>query len=110
MKKLLLLILILTSYPVFAACPVDGTTNACIADIERTPITEPTQTLMPQMEAKKEFSATPSNIGVEREIQPEKGVRDFGPNNQNYGYNSSCQFGICRTTGTPKNFTPDSQE
>ena len=103
MKKILLLI-ILTSYPVFAACPIDNLLNSCVAQFQPdiAPPMQPQPPLQPSPK-QKSFAETPSNMDISREIKPIKD-RYFGSNNTEYGYNSNCQFGICQNSGTPKIF------
>jgi len=106
MKKLIYIIVLLTSYPVLAACPIDGNTNACIAE-SQTLFQNTPQTLSPKLFSPNsaiKFKDTPESAKNEQEILPEKNLQSFGVNNQDYGYNSSCQFGVCMDTGTPQNF------
>ena len=111
MKKFVLLIIIFISYPAFAACPIDGISDACIAEFQAVPLAEPMKMTLPKNETVKEFSATPSATNnFEKEIDANTSLRKFGPQSQNYGYNSSCQFGVCQTTGTPKSFAPGNNE
>ena len=103
MKKLIALTFILTLYPAYGACPING--DACIAEFPPIQLeTAPNNISPPQ--PPKPFTGTPSTMDLSREIKPAK-IRDFGSNNTEYGYNSSCQFGVCMDTGTPKNFTKD---
>ena len=106
MYKILLLIFILTSFPAYASCPIDGISNSCVAEIQ--PVTLPplqSSSPLPQKQLKL-FTETPSTLDISREIKPAK-AREFSSNNTEYGYNSSCQFGVCMDTGTPKIFTQD---
>lgn len=104
MKFLLFLIFTITSVPVFAACPIEG--DSCIAEFQPVQLAAPIKMSIPTNSTVKEFSSTPSNMNLEREIDAETNLRKFGPQSQNYGYNSSCQFGVCQTAGTPKTFVP----
>ena len=101
MKKILLLILILTTYPAFAACPVENMSGACIAEFKTMPLAAPMTPILPASPSVREFSPTPPRVGIKREIEPTRSLRMFGPTSSDYGYNSSCQFGICQNTGTP---------
>jgi hypothetical protein len=106
MKYYLLLIAILTSLPVFAACPIEGEGSACVAEFQETGIPGLISTpsvVAPAMPTSN-FSATPATVNSNREYEPKKETRIFGTTEQNYGYNSSCQFGVCMDTGTPKTF------
>lgn len=106
MKNLLFLIAILSIIPAFASCPIDGNSSACIAEFQQTSIPDVTQNpaLLSTPAPANTFSATPPIIDTEREIGPTKNLRNFGTTSQDYGYNSSCQFGVCMETGTPKTF------
>ena len=106
MYKIVLPIFILTLFPVYASCPVDGSGESCVAEIQSQilPPLQPSSPL-PQKQSKL-FTETPSTLDISREIKPVKS-RSFGSNNTEYGYNSSCQFGVCMDTGTPKIFQQD---
>ena len=104
MKKLIALTFILTLYPAYASCPING--DACIAEFPPIQL-EATPNAMGPPPPPKSFASTPSTMDLSREIKPTK-TRAFGSNNTEYGYNSSCQFGVCMDTGTPKNFTKES--
>ena len=101
MKKLFLIAFILTS-PVFAACPIDGTTDACIAEIRTSPVVSSPAII--QNEISRDFVGIEPLTGMGgNDKKPDK-LRNFSPTNQDYSYNSSCQFGVCRNTGAPKTF------
>lgn len=105
MKNLLLLIFVLTYGQIVSACPISGGETACVANIQPdtlSPIQTQTPLALQQREA-NQFKETPSNINQSREIKPVQ-TRNFGSNSNEYGYNSSCQFGVCLNTGTPKIF------
>ena len=105
MKHLLSTIIILTCLPSFAACPVENG-GACLAEFQGTgipDITNPSANLLPNLPSAN-FSATPAAVNSGREYEPKKETRVFSSMEQNYGYNSSCQFGVCMDTGTPKIF------
>ena len=105
MKKFLLLILILTSYPVFASCPIDGITDACVAEFSPVPSLNPIPANRNPEGFSRPFQGVVNTTPISKEIGPSNKTREFGPTTQDYNYNSSCQFGICRTTGTPKSIT-----
>lgn len=107
MKKILFLTVILVSLPTFAACPIDG--DACVAEFQSEPLPMPAPINPKEPTKPNEFVATPSTMDISREIKPAKN-REFRSNNTEYGYNSSCQFGVCMDTGTPKNFTDNPQQ
>ena len=104
MKIFPVLIAILISYPAFAACPIDGINDACIAEFQALPNISPAQPSLIRRNSSKEFTSTPNAITLDNQDLSGKPLRTFGPTTSDYGYNSSCQFGICRNTGTPKNF------
>lgn len=103
MRKLSFLIVILISLPVFATCPIDGISDACVAGTTALPNLMPSESAIPSNSSNKIFTETPSTSDITREIKPIK-TQNFGVTGQDYGYNSSCQFGVCMDTGTPKNF------
>ena len=105
MKKLFLLFVILVTCPVFAACPIDSEGAACAAEFQNNlpDIIQPKSVPSSQPQANI-FSETPAAVNSDREMQPSKNLRSFGANNQDYGYNSNCQFGVCMDTGMPKIF------
>lgn len=102
MKNLTLLVFILTSYPVFAACPIDA--SSCIAEFQQLQTLQSAPMQTPKNISPKTFSPIPSTTNLSREISPTN-TRMFGPTDEDYGYNSSCQFGVCQKTGTPKTFS-----
>ena len=106
MVKILFLIVIIAASPAFAACPIDSNSGACVAEFQSNiqDIILPERTLSSPAKP-KEFSGVKENIPKEEEINPAQNRRDFGAKGNDYGYNSSCQFGVCPDTGTPKNFS-----
>ncbi len=108
MKKILPLILILTSYPVFASCPISD--SACIAEYQQTQSSNPLTMPIPKNSSANTFVPTPSATSLKREIAPARGLRMFGSTDEDYGYNASCQFGVCQNTGTPKTFSPNNEQ
>jgi len=105
MKKLFLLFVLLTSYPAFAACPVDGISDACIAEFNAVPTLNPIPMNRNPNSFNRPFQGVVNTTPISsKEIGPDS-TRMFGPTNRDYNYNSSCQFGICRTTGTPTSIT-----
>lgn len=114
MKNSILFLMLFAATGVFAACPIDGISNACVAQFQNsitppytqfqpTPITQPKSTLQQNPQV-REFSPTPTSTTINRGDLGEKALRTFGPQDSDFGYNSSCQFGICRNTGTPATF------
>lgn len=102
MKKLLLIISILTSYPAFATCPIDA--SSCIAEFQPLQTMPSAPLQIPENSSSKVFSPTPPTTNLSREISPQN-VRMFGPTDEDYGYNAGCQFGVCQNSGTPKSFS-----
>lgn len=103
MKKFSILIFILTSTCVFASCPIDGSSDACsLAEIQQS---QPMERINFPSSTIKEYSGIPDDrIKQSQDNKPRKNLRDFGPQTNDYSYNTSCQFGICNTTGTPQLF------
>ena len=95
MKKLLIISLFLTILPSFASCPInDDATSCSIAEFkEINPTYSPSGSI-------KEYSDTPETRlnPVENEVRELK-KRDFGVNNTDFSYNTSCQFGVCTDFG-----------
>ncbi len=94
MKKILLFVILLISATQisFATCPIDGNETVCSLPGFRekvSPVYNPSSNL-------KEFSGSP-----EARLHPldRSDIRDqaqsFAPNQYDYSYNSSCQFGVC---------------
>ena len=106
MLKYLFLIVIIISCPVFASCPIDSEGGACVAEFQSGKIQDviPPESVLSSPAKPKVFLGIKDNIPPEEEIESTKNLRDFGVNSNDYGYNSSCQFGVCPETGTPKNF------
>lgn len=101
MKKFLVLSFVLSSIPVFASCPIDGSGEACVAQFTREPME---QTYSPKSDI-KEFSNTPeARLQPARVTAPENELRTFRQVQNDYSYNSSCQFGVCNQTGAPQLF------
>lgn len=111
-KKFILLIVILISYPVYSACPIEADNTACIAEFQNTSIpalpSSDSKLMTPNTAVK--FSGTPDITDSSREISPKKSLRNFSANNQDYGYNASCQFGACPESGTPKIFSQEKND
>ena len=97
MKKFLILSVILISSPVFAACPIDGVTNACSIAQIREPF-KPTYTTNPMI---KEYSGSPeSRLTPSHNTATDNQLRNFRTQNSDYSYNSNCQFGVCHQDRT----------
>lgn len=99
MKKFLLITAILTSLPVFAACPIDTGAACSIAQFQ-----EPMQQTFSKKSNIREFAQTPEARLVPAQNTADKDFRNFGSQSTDYSYNSSCQFGVCSNTGTPQLF------
>ena len=97
MKKLLLIVFILTSSQVFASCLIDGgNENVCSIDRLRKPISN-TFTPAPFMgdpDDEPDVRVNPTKSQVNENF-----MREFGPKNSDYNYNANCQFGVCNNPG-----------
>ena len=107
MKKIILIGSLLTSIPVFAACLIDGNTDACsIAEFQQVPM-QPTYKSRPLI---NEFSGSPESRLRPAENQADKNIlREFAPESSNFNYNANCQFGVCQKTGAPEIFNDKTQ-
>lgn len=109
MKNYLLIIILSLAYPVFASCIINDNGTACIADLDKI------KTLNPQLENPKEdifpenFLKSDTKRDSINDADLEKQKRDFGTQNNDYGYNPSCQFGVCTNSSTPKTFDSSQQ-
>ena len=103
MKNFVILAFILATSSVYGACPIDGTGTACsIAEIQSS---QPMERVNFPSSNIKEFSGEPDDrMKQSQDNKPRKNLREFGPQTNDYSYNTSCQFGVCSTTGTPKLF------
>ncbi len=103
MKKIFISIFILTSTATYAACPIDGSATSCsIAEFQQQ---QPMQRTYSQKSTIKEFAGSPeARLKPSQNEEPSKNLRDFGPQPADYSYNTSCQFGVCNSTGTPQLF------
>ena len=92
MKKFLISAVILISAPVLAACSVDETSTSCsIAQIR-----EPMNQTYKTTPIINEFSSSPeARLAPANNNAVESQLREFRPQNKDYSYNSSCQFGMC---------------
>ena len=109
MKKVFLIVIFSILYPAYASCPIDLEGGACIADLEKVKtinpkLQHPEETIFPENFMSKEIE---NNFSVDNTAKGKK--RDFGPQNNDYGYNPSCQFGICTNSSTPKTFDSSQQ-
>ena len=93
----------LTSSITLASCPIDGSTTSCsIAEFQQQ---QPMQRTYSPKSTIKEFAGSPeARLKPSQDEEPSKNLRDFGPQPADYSYNTSCQFGVCNTTGTPQLF------
>lgn len=103
MKKIFILIAILISNSVYAACLIDGSDTACsVAKIQQQ---QPMQRTYSPRSTIKEFSGSPeARLKPSQNNEPSKNLRDFGPQPTDYSYNTDCQFGVCNVGGTPQLF------
>lgn len=103
MKQILILSIFITTGFAYASCPIDGTSDSCsIAEIIEP---QPMINTYSQSKTIKEYSNTPeTRLKPNEKSVPRKFLRDFGPQNADYSYNTSCQFGVCNPSGTPQLF------
>ena len=103
MKKIFSIITLSITLPVFASCPIDGTTTSCsLAEFQQP---QPMQRTYSPSSTIKEYSGTPeARLKPSQNNIPSKNLRDFGPQPADYSYNTSCLFGICNPSGTPELF------
>ena len=104
MKNFSVFLIILAFCPVFAACPIDELTNSCVAEFNPVPTLNPIPMSRNPNAINKPFQSIVNTTPTTKEIGPNN-TRTFGPTSLDYNYNSSCQFGICRNTGTPTSLT-----
>ena len=105
MKIVFILITLLISYPVFSACPVDDTGSACIAEFQNLLQNTTTTTQPPFNPAPKDmFTDTVESVQSTKEIGPNKELKNLPFTGNDYGYNSSCQFGVCLDQSMVKTF------
>lgn len=95
MKKIFILssILIVSAFlPSFAMCSVDEGTTVCSVPGFRekvSPIYNPNSQI-------KEFSGSPeARLTPLNRSEIRKEANSFAPSENNFNYNSSCQFGVC---------------
>ena len=103
MNKFVILAFILITSSAYGACPIDGTGTACsIAGVQTS---QPMERINFPSSSIKEFSGEPNDrMKQSQDEKPRKNLREFGAQTNDYSYNTSCQFGGCNTTGTPKLF------
>jgi len=102
MKNLLLFLALFITLPAMATCSIE-TGGACsIADIMSRPTERSFSITEPLV---KDFSGESSaRLQPDKNDLQERELRNFGPQSNDYSYNTNCQFGICNTTGDPKLF------
>ena len=124
MKRLLIISSLLLAIPVFAACPIDGSSAACsIADAIKFPSTgldtgfdtnvgdkSPGVLRVPETRQIKRQQINTSAISNRNYEESAKNYSDQTPlrksrqDRNDFSYNASCQFGVCNQTGTPQLF------
>lgn len=100
MKKFFLLTVILATMPVFASCPIDGSGSACTIAEFQTPKMQPYS----KKSDVQEFSEEQPTDLEPTSMTTERSLRTFMQKGSDFNYNASCQFGICKQTGTPQSF------
>ena len=104
MKKLLIIAIITINTSLsYAACSIDENATSCsIAEFQQP---QPMQRTYSPKSTIKEFAGSPeSRLKPSQNDKPTKNLREFGQKPVDYSYNTSCQFGVCNTTGTPQLF------
>ena len=92
MKKFLLILSLLIVLPSFAACSIDIGESVCSLPNVR----EPFSPIFSSNENISDFSDSPViRLNPIKHGEIESEFRNFSPNESNYNYNSSCQFGVC---------------
>lgn len=122
MKKLLLLTSLLLALPVFAACPIGSASTCSIANVAGSPgigmndefdTANPAPfsgTSLPDLKEPSKITNfnpggnTTNTPAASRDYTPRESVQNFRQKESDYSYNSSCQFGVCKQTGTPPIF------
>ena len=122
MKKFLISASLLITLPVFSACPVDGTTEACsLADAIKFPSSnvdkgfdtnvgnKTTGVLrVPNVSKQKVSKSYTSRFNQtddsEKNYKEQTPLRTYRNTRNDYSYNADCQFGACNQTGTPQLF------
>ena len=101
MKNFLIVRVMLTTLPVFAACSLEG--DSCsIAEIIKP---QALQRTYGPVSSVKEFSETPETKLIPKQNESaRKNLRKFGPQTGDYSYNTDCQFGVCNPSGVPQLF------
>lgn len=95
MKRLLFLSSFLITIPVFATCSIDGL-SCSLAEFQKS--SDTTYSTKPII---NEFAVSPeARLKPDENTPDKKMLRDFGPNNSEYGYNTNCQFGVCYERNT----------
>ena len=105
MNKILMAMSLLIVLPSFATCSIDGTTVCSLPGFrEQIP-----QVYSPNSNINV-FSGSPEarlKPATRNEIKEE--LRHFAPVENDYSYNSSCQFGVCMKGGDSLLFKPQKQ-
>lgn len=92
MKKYVILAAMLAALPVFALCSIEEGAEVCSVPGFREKF-QPTYN--PQSNV-KEFSGTPeARLNPVKRSDLSEESRNFTNNDNNFNYNTSCQFGVC---------------
>ena len=93
MKKIFILLGLITSIPVFAMCSIDDA-NVCSSSLPG--MREEFSSRYNPKSNINEFSNTPeARLNPIKRDNIEYQMRQFAPTENNFNYNSSCQFGVC---------------
>ncbi len=102
MKKLLILSFILTSIHCFLQHVL--LTETVLLVSLNSAVNQCSKLMHPNL-ILKEFSSTPeARLNPAKVKAPETELRNFRQVQDDYSYNSSCQFGVCNQTGAPQLF------
>ena len=122
MKKFLIFLPLILTFPALGACPIDTQGAVCtIADsvnfsgseinngLNAVPLAKPFEgTNLPDLQKPKTGNFQPmTQLRNDKDLdktESNDGHREFKPTATDYSYNANCQFGICAQSGTPQLF------
>ena len=82
-------------FPVLATCPIEEENESCSLAEFRQREFVPTFSAQPAID----YNDTPETRLKPSENLVQETLQEFGPKPADFSYNSSCQFGVCNTTG-----------
>jgi len=109
MKNLLAILILICGLPASAACAINETGAACSVADEfglMNNLNQSSSSLtMPGVRNLSQKSFEPAqNNNIPKTYNEGEPLRTFRQVQDDYGYNSGCQFGNCGQSGTPQNF------